>query len=127
MTIEVPTKTTSTDDEIEVTGSVDLSEQIVCYGKIQNALIQAHQVPKPSANNFFDDYSRDWPSIKLTTRRGPVNRIDVSDPFGHVFGAVDARTAAAICPLLDTPNMNISMTARLELRRRQPDEEVWHV
>lgn len=125
MTTEVPTKTTSTDDEIEVTGSVDLSEQIVCYGKIQNAFIQAHQVPKPTANNFFDDYSRDWPPIKLTTRRGPVNRIDVSDPFNHVFGAVDARTAAAICPLLDTPSMNISMTARLELRRRQPDEEVW--
>lgn len=99
----------------------------MCYGKIQNAAIQAHQVPKPSANNFFDDYSRDWPPIKLTTRHTPgrSNRIDVSDPFGHVFGAVDARTAAAIVPLLDTPGMNITMTARLEIRRRQPDEEVW--
>uniref|UniRef100_A0A093VFZ4 Putative SWI/SNF-related matrix-associated actin-dependent regulator of chromatin subfamily A member 3-like 1 n=1 Tax=Talaromyces marneffei PM1 TaxID=1077442 RepID=A0A093VFZ4_TALMA len=127
LTSEAPTKTTSTDDEIEVTGSVDLSEQIVCYGKIQNAFIQAHKVPKPSANNFFADYSRDWPSIKLTTSHTPgrSNRIDVSDPFGHVFGAVDARTAAAIVPLLDTPTMSITMTARLELRRRQPDEEVW--
>ncbi|EED13190.1 SNF2 family helicase/ATPase, putative [Talaromyces stipitatus ATCC 10500] len=127
LTSEAPVKSTSTDDEIEVTGSVDLSEQIVCYGKIQNATIQAHQVPRPSRNNFFGDYSRDWPPIKLTTRHTPgrSNRIDVSDPFGRVFGTVDARTAAAIVPLLDTQSLKITMTARLELRRRLDGEEVW--
>jgi SNF2 family DNA or RNA helicase len=106
---------------------VDLSTQIVCYGKVENAMIQAHMVPKPAKNNFFDDFSRDWPSIKLGIRHvpGQSNRIDVIDPHGQFFGAVDARTAAAIVPLMDTPGSNITITARLELRRRMADEEVW--
>lgn len=127
LTRESPINTTSNDDEIEVTGSVDLSGEIVCYGKIENAMIQAHKVPKPMKNNFFDDFSRDWPPIKLGTRHvpGKSNRIDVIDPHGQFFGAVDSRTAGAIVPLLDTPGADISITARIELRRRLPGEEVW--
>jgi SNF2 family DNA or RNA helicase len=115
------------DDDIEVTGSVDLSTQKVCYGKIDGATVQAHLVPKPAPNNFFADWTRDWPAIKLGIRHQPGmgNRIDVSDPHGRTFGAIDARTAAALVPLLDSQHMTVSMTARLELRRRQPNEIEW--
>jgi hypothetical protein len=114
------------DDDIEVTGSVDLSTQKVCYGKIDGATVQAFLVPKPAPNNFFADWSRDWPAIKLGTHHQPGmgNRIDVSDPHRRVFGAIDARTATAIVPLLDS-QLKVSMTARLELRRRRPEEIEW--
>ncbi|CRG83929.1 DNA repair protein RAD5 [Talaromyces islandicus] len=130
LTNEITATTASTskddDDDIEVTGSVDLSTQKVCYGKIDGATVQAHLVPKPAPNNFFADWTRDWPAIKLGIRHQPGmgNRIDVSDPHGQVFGAIDARTATAIVPLLDS-QLKVSMTARLELRRRHPNEVEW--
>lgn len=49
-------------------------------------------------------------------------RIDVSDPHGHIFGAVEARIAAVIVPLLDSPGLKVDLTARLDYRQRKPDE-----
>ncbi|KAH8705169.1 putative SNF2 family helicase/ATPase [Talaromyces proteolyticus] len=127
LTTEPTATPTTEDDDVEVTGSIDLSTQKVCYGKVDNTMVQAHLVPKPATNNFFADWTRDWPTIKLGIRHQPGqgNRIDVSDPHGRVFGAIDARTAAALVPLLDSPALGVSITARLEIRRRQQDEVEW--
>ncbi|KAL1965519.1 hypothetical protein VTN77DRAFT_5602 [Rasamsonia byssochlamydoides] len=115
------------EDDLQVTGSNDLRTQKVCYGKIENAMIQAHMVPKPSTKNIFGDSMHDWPSIKLGVRHEPGqgNKIEVSDPHGHVFGAVDAKTAAAIVPLLDSPALKVELTARLDVRKRLMDEIPW--
>ncbi|OJJ47214.1 hypothetical protein ASPZODRAFT_132175 [Penicilliopsis zonata CBS 506.65] len=126
LTIETPSHS-SNDDDLQVTGANNLSHQRVCYGKLENAMIQAHFVPKPSAKSIFSDSKHDWPSMKLAVHRqsGPGNRIAVSDPNTKVFGAIDAKTATAIAPLLDFPALKVDLTARLDVRKRLPGEEPW--
>lgn len=116
------------DDDLQVTGSNNLSVQRVCYGKLENAMVQAIMVPKPAAQNIFGDSAHDWPSMRLGVHRQPGqgnNRIDVSDPHGKLFGAVDTKTAAVIVPLLDSPALQVDITARLDVRKRAPDEWPW--
>ncbi|PYH49239.1 uncharacterized protein BP01DRAFT_287647 [Aspergillus saccharolyticus JOP 1030-1] len=115
------------DDEIQVTGSNDLSLQRVCYGKIDGATIQAQLVPKPSAHALFAASQHDWPTIKLGVHRKTRenNRIEVSDPNGKIFGAVDARTAGVVVPLLDSSALKVDLTARLDFRRRKDNEWPW--
>ncbi|BDD60881.1 hypothetical protein MAP00_005971 [Monascus purpureus] len=114
------------DDDLQVTGFNDLSNQKVCYGKLENAMVQAFMVPKPGAN-IFGDSMHDWPSLKLGVRRqpGPGSKIDLSDPHGKVFGAVDAKTASVLAPLLDSPALRVEITARLDVRKRLPGEQPW--
>lgn len=90
-------------------------------------MIQASLVPKPGASSIFADSLHDWPSIKLGVYRRPAQDtlIEVSDPHGKTFGAVDAKTAAVIVPLLDSPALKVDVTARLDVRRRLPGEEPW--
>ncbi|KAL2872832.1 SNF2 family N-terminal domain-containing protein [Aspergillus lucknowensis] len=118
------------DDDLQVTGSNNLSVQRVCYGKLENAMVQATLVPKPDpkTQTIFGDSAHDWPSMKLGVHRQvgqENNRIDVSDPHGKVFGAVDAKTAAVIVPLLDSPAMKVDITARLDVRKKLPHEAPW--
>ncbi|PYH88000.1 SNF2 family helicase/ATPase [Aspergillus ellipticus CBS 707.79] len=115
------------DDEVQVTGSNNLSFQKVCYGKIENTTILAQLVPKPSAQTIFGDSTHDWPSMKLEVHRqaGQNTRIEVSDPNGKIFGVVDARTAAVIVPLLDSQVLKVNITARLDVRKRLDNEWPW--
>ncbi|KAE8393656.1 SNF2 family N-terminal domain-containing protein [Aspergillus alliaceus] len=116
------------DDDLQVTGSNNLSIQRVCYGKLENAMVQAVLVPKPAAQTMFGDSAHDWPSIKLGVHRRAKqgnNRIEVADPHGKFFGAIDANTAAVITPLLDSPVLKIDITARLDVRRRVANEWPW--
>ncbi|KAI2686174.1 hypothetical protein DTO012A7_1832 [Penicillium roqueforti] len=115
------------DDEVLCTGSTDLSAQRVCFGKIENAMIMAHTVPRPGPS-VFTDWSHAWPSIKLDLRRQPVKgnfQIDVADPHGKVFGTIDPKTAQGLCPLLDSETDFIEVTALLDIRRTSPNEEIW--
>ncbi|KNG86352.1 SNF2 family helicase/ATPase [Aspergillus nomiae NRRL 13137] len=118
------------DDDLQVTGSNNLSIQRVCYGKLENAMVQAVLVPKPpaAAQTVFGDSAHDWPSIKLGVHRSTNqgnNRIEVSDPDGKIFGAIDPKTAAVIAPLLDSPALKVDVTARLDVRRRLANEYPW--
>ncbi|KAA8644155.1 hypothetical protein EYZ11_008489 [Aspergillus tanneri] len=127
LTLDASTATND-DDDLQVTGSNNLSIQRVCYGKIENAMVQAALVPKPIAQTVFGDSAHDWPSIRLGVHRQASqvnNRIDVSDPNGKIFGAVDAKTAAVIVPLLDSSALKVDLTARLDVRRRLPNEWPW--
>ncbi|KAJ5905736.1 uncharacterized protein N7473_002652 [Penicillium subrubescens] len=116
------------DDDVQVTGSNDLSNQRVCYGKLESTMINAYLVPKPRANAVIGLESLQWSSMKLDlvreARKGD-SRIDVKDPFGKLFGTVDTKTAIALCPLLDSPALSIDVTARLDMRKKIPGEEVW--
>jgi SNF2 family DNA or RNA helicase len=116
------------DDDVQVTGSNDLSNQRICYGKLENAMVNAHLVPKPRANPVLGPESLQWSSMKLDlvreARKGD-NRIDVKDPFGKLFATVDAKTSIALCPLLDSPALGIDVTARLDMRKKVAGEEVW--
>ena len=109
---------------MQVTGFNDLSTQKVCYGKLQHVMIQAYMVPCPSSSALFGGILQDLPSMRLAIHRSPHdgNRISVADPQGHIFGAVDARTAAVIVPLLDSPALKVEITARLDVRRRSENE-----
>ncbi|CAI7669679.1 hypothetical protein N7533_005034 [Penicillium manginii] len=117
------------DDDLQITGSIDVSTQRVCYGKIENASINAFLVPKPTPNRFVDE-NYQWPSMKMGLHRDlnkKTIRIEVSDPFGKVFGLVDSTTANALCPLLDVnpEHFTVDVAARLDMRKRTPDEAVW--
>jgi SNF2 family DNA or RNA helicase len=123
----VSKSTLNTDeDDLQFTGSNDLRTQKVCYGKVEGAMVQAHIVPKPSSGNPFGD-SNVWPSMKLGIRHDPNqgNRIDVADPHGIFFGTVEAKTASAIVPVLDSKALKTELTARLDVRRKEADEVPW--
>ncbi|KAI9935014.1 hypothetical protein AWENTII_005436 [Aspergillus wentii] len=126
LTSDAPSRSNNDDDDLQVTGSVNLSIQRVCYGKLENAMVQAFLVPKPASQNIFGD-SLDWPSMKLGVHRQPSQdtKIEISDPHGKKFGAVDGRTASVIVPLLDSPALRVETTARLDVRRRSPGELPW--
>ncbi|KAJ5582928.1 SNF2-related protein [Penicillium sp. DV-2018c] len=115
------------DDEIQCTGSADLSEQRVCYGRVEGAMITAFLVPRPGPS-VSNDFSHLWPSIKIDVRRehtkGKFN-IEVADPHGRVFGTVDSRTAQGLCPILDSPIAPMDLTGLLETRRASPNEVIW--
>ncbi|KAL4920191.1 SNF2 family N-terminal domain-containing protein [Aspergillus aurantiobrunneus] len=115
------------DDDLQFTGSNDLSVQRVCYGKLESAYIQASLIPMPAPQTIFGD-SAHWPSMKLGVSRQAGqgnNRIEVSDPNGKIFGVVDSRTAAVIVPLLDSPALKVDITARLDVRTKLPHEVPW--
>ncbi|KAJ5209560.1 hypothetical protein N7449_003939 [Penicillium cf. viridicatum] len=115
------------DDEVLCTGSTDLSTQRVCFGKVENALIAAHTVPRPGPS-VFTDWSHAWPSIKLDLQRQPVQgnfQIDVADPHGKVFGTIDPKTAHGLVPLMDSKTDIIEVTGLLDIRRASPHEEIW--
>lgn len=127
LTADVP-QASKDDDDLQVTGSNDLSTQRVCYGKIENAMVYATLVPKPLANPIFGDEANQWPTMKLNVLRGPHKgdyRINVADPHKKVFGTIDAKTAQALCPLLDSPVVPLDITARLDIRRKVPGEVIW--
>lgn len=91
-------------------------------------MVQAIMVPRPATQTMFGDSAHDWPSLKLgvhRTRGQCNNRIDVSDPHGKIFGAIDAKTAAVIVPLIDSPALKVDITARLDVRKRSPEEWPW--
>jgi SNF2 family DNA or RNA helicase len=121
--------TSQDDDEIQCTGSTDLSTQRVCYGKIDGAMIISHLVPKPADSSFFVDQNN-WPSLRVELRRPPNPirgdlQIDVIDPHGCTFGKIDPKTAQGLCALLDDKTSTVDVAARLNTRRRSPDEAVY--
>lgn len=111
------------DDELQVTGFTDLSLQRICYGKIESALVNASKVPRPKTKSLFSDQ---WPPIKIEMLREPRrgdSRINVVDPYGEVFGTVDAKTAQVLCLFMDSPAINLQIAGRLDSRNVFAGEE----
>jgi SNF2 family DNA or RNA helicase len=125
--VDLTASVSNDDDDLQVTGSNDLSNQRVCFGKVENAMVNATMVPKPLANPIFGDEANTWPTMRLHILRQPRNDfiMEVADPHKKVFGVIDAKTAQALCPLLDSPKVPLEITARLDMRKKVPGEVVW--
>lgn len=113
---------TGGDDE-EVVMISDSQEREVCYGRLDNTKVQAHQVPFPSGKAVYLSKS-DWPSMKLQLKRlpGKDNIIRVIDPMGKDFGNVDLRTSLGLARIMDSRNPKFRTQARLIMRKKKPEE-----
>lgn len=110
------------DDDVEFVSSRTLSgDEEVCYGHFSTN-VHAHLIPKPKSNSVFQS-DKEWPVMKCTLTRIPSKDtvIEVSDPFGIVFGRVNPDFAAALAPVLDGLE-GIRTQARLVNRRKKPEE-----
>ena len=100
-----------------------MNDREVCYGRIDNAKIQAHLVPTPNPKATYLSKT-DWPSIKLHLHRFPGKNmiIRVIDPAGKDFGNVDVRTSLGLSPVMDSKFANVRIQARLDPRKKKPNE-----
>ena len=116
------TKNTLGDDE-DVVLVCDSADKEVCYGRLDHAKVQAHLVPNPSSKSTLLGRN-DWPAMKIKLHRfpGKDNIIRVVDPTGKDFGNVDVRTSLGLARIMDSKNPRFRTQARLNLRRRKPDE-----
>jgi SNF2 family DNA or RNA helicase len=91
---------------------------------IENAFVHAFIVPQPPPNPLFNDITSGWPPMKLDLHRRSKNdfQIHAIDPSKKIFGNVDAKTAVALCPLLDSAEFPVEFTARLDTRKKVPGE-----
>jgi SNF2 family DNA or RNA helicase len=110
------------DDEVVVVGSTN-DDKEVCYGRIDNARVQAHQVPYPNPKAVYLSKT-DWPSMKLHLQRfvGRNVIIRVFDQMGKDFGNIDVRTSLGLAPLMDSTNLKIRVQARLDSRKAKEHE-----
>ncbi|KAJ9643218.1 hypothetical protein H2204_002114 [Knufia peltigerae] len=109
------------DDDIEIVSSRTVDDEEVCYGHFSTN-VHAHRIPKPKNISTFQG-DKEWPVMKCTLLRTRSNDtiIEVSDPWGVVFGKVNADFAAALAPVLDgLPGVRTQ--ARLINRRKKPNE-----
>lgn len=110
------------DDDVIFVANKDLGSEEVCYGKLEGAKVYAHQVPKPPRSVLGNP--SDWPSIRceLLLQRSTSTKIEVADPANNIFGAIDPDVAGALAPLLDSNIAKLRTQARLDVRRRKPNE-----
>ena len=101
----------------------DSQEKEVCYGRIGETRVHAHQLPTPSGKATFLSKAQ-WPTMKLTLSRYPGNDsiIRVIDPMGKDFGNVDVKTSLALARVMDSRNPKFRTQARLNSRIRKLDE-----
>lgn len=100
-------------------------DEEVCYGIIQGAKINCHQVPspKPGAVALVPNY---WPQVKIVLRRkqGDATRIiNALDSTRQTVGNVDAPTAQGLSPLLDS-RLQLRTDCRIPTRPRGEAEQV---
>lgn len=109
------------DDDVVIVKQNDDKE--VCYGRMDHTKVQAHLIPNPGTKATYLTKS-DWPSMKLQLRRfpGKDNIIRVLDPTGKDFGNVDVRTSQALTRIMDSPVTKYRTQARLNVRKKQPEE-----
>lgn len=100
-----------------------IEEKEVCYGKVDNAKVQAHQVPYPNPKAVYLSKT-DWPSMKLHLQRFPGKNliIRVIDPAGHDFGNIDVRSSLGLVPLMDSQFSSVRLQARLDSRKKKANE-----
>ncbi|MCJ1402420.1 hypothetical protein MMC11_005640 [Xylographa trunciseda] len=113
----------TTDDDEDVTVVENANDKEVCYGRIDNAKVQAHLVPTPNPKATYLSKT-DWPSIKLHLFRFPGKNmiIRVIDPAGKDFGNIDVRTSLGLSPVMDSKFANIRIQARLDPRKKKLNE-----
>lgn len=109
------------DDDVQV--ATDPGDVEVCYGRIEGAEINAHQVPTPKPGTMSVSKSF-WPQVKIQLRRTAGERthqIYVRDGTREVIGCVDVNTAIGLVPLLDA-KFNIRTAGRILTRPKKLDD-----
>ena len=110
------------DDGDDIVMISDSSAREVCYGRIEGAKVNAHQVPCPSGKSVY--FGGNWPVMKLSLKRlpGKDNIIRVIDPMDKDFGNVDVRTSTGLARILEMRNPKFRAQAKLPPRRRKQTE-----
>ena len=113
----------SDDGEEDVVVVSNSHEKEVCYGRLQQTKVQAHQLPCPSGKAVYISKG-DWPAMRLQLRRfpGKDNIIRVIDPMGKDFGNVDLKTSMALARIMDSTSPRFRTQARIPIRKRQPND-----
>lgn len=111
------------DDDVIFVANKEKGAEEVCYGKIEGATVHAHMIPA-LPKSAFGATASSWPSIRcqLVRTRSHNITIDVRDVAGNSFGVLDKHVSVALAPLLDM-TFDLRTQARLDARRRQPDEQ----
>lgn len=111
-------------DDLVITGQINLNQQEVCYGHVV-AIVSAHIVPKPKVKSMFA-MKDEWPPIRCTLERDLTNgggdkKIKVLDPFEEYFGNIDAELSQVLAPAMDgLPDLRTQ--ARVLNRRKKRDQ-----
>ncbi|EFQ99315.1 transcription termination factor 2 [Nannizzia gypsea CBS 118893] len=111
------------DDDVIFVANKEKGAEEVCYGKVEGATVHAHMIPA-LPKSAFGATTSSWPSIRcqlIRTRSNNVT-IDVRDVAGKSFGVIDKHVSTALAPLLDM-TFGLRTQARLDARRRKPDEQ----
>lgn len=112
----------SDEDAMVTTPTTDVE---VCYGQVAGSTLNCHIVPtpKPGSSTIFG--AQFWPLVKVVLRRihGEENNIvHVYDTTRKIIGRLDAKTSAALVPILDGNN-NVRTDCRIPSRKRLDDEQ----
>ena len=113
------------DEEVTILGTLKAKDVEVCYGRIDNAKVQAYSVPFPSSTKSAVYANTHWPPIKVQLHKypGKNNIIRVVDPTGKDFGNVDVKTSSGLAPLMINAKMlKLRVQARLVNRRKKANE-----
>ena len=110
-------------DDDDVVMISDSQEKEVCYGRIGDTKVHAHQLPTPSGKAMYLTKAQ-WPPMKLQLQRHPGRDsiIRVIDPMGKDFGNVDVRTSLGLAKIMDSKNPRFRTQARLNPRNRKKDD-----
>ncbi|KAG8528534.1 uncharacterized protein KY384_007452 [Bacidia gigantensis] len=114
---------TGADDEEEIVvmaeNSAETNSREVCYGRLDNTKVNAHQLPSPSGKAVYLSPTQ-WPSMKVALKRlpGKDNIIRVLDPQQKDFGTVDARASVGLARIMDSQVPKFRTQARLNARKR---------
>ncbi|WYZ45384.1 hypothetical protein EsH8_VIII_000700 [Colletotrichum jinshuiense] len=121
---KVPNQTVDlTEGDDDVVMVEDPTYEEVCYGMLSGHL-DCHKVPsaKPGTQSIF---GADWmPPVKIVLKRligDSTKRIQAYDYTRDIIGNVDAATAGALVPLLDS-NVRLRTDCKIPARRKQADE-----
>ncbi|CAI0649927.1 unnamed protein product [Colletotrichum noveboracense] len=121
---QAPTQTVDLTGGDDVVMVANPGNEEVCYGMLSGHL-DCHRVPsaKPGAQSIFGaDYTA---PVKIVLKRilgESTKRIQAYDHTREIIGNVDAATATALVPLLDS-NVSLRTDCKIPGRRKQPDEQ----
>lgn len=111
------------DDDVIFISDKEVGSEEVCYGRLEGTNVYASRVPVPP-KTVLGSRSYDWPSIRCELVREHTQniRIEVVDPSKAVFGTIDRDTSVALAALMDATAVKLRTQARLDVRRRKPNE-----
>jgi SNF2 family DNA or RNA helicase len=113
----------TSDDEVKETG--DPGDKEVCYGRVDNAAMNAFKVPTPREGTKALDPNAYWPICKLVLKRksgDTTTVVNIYDSTRQPIGCLDVNTAIGLVALLDFPKIHLRTAARILARKKKPGD-----